>query len=161
MDNEKCITKKGISPIIASVLLIAFTVAVAGLVGTWATQFTSSTTSDVEQTAKIQLTCVNGGVALSYLTYSSGYLRGLIENSGRISLGEIKVQVVYQNSTLGNNNLCVYGATAINCTTANISLAPAEIITFNISVASNYDRIRVSTNCSNIYDDAKRSDISS
>lgn len=40
---------KGISPIIAIVLIIAITVAVAGLVGIWITSFTGTTTGEAER----------------------------------------------------------------------------------------------------------------
>ncbi|MEA3230037.1 MAG: archaellin/type IV pilin N-terminal domain-containing protein, partial [archaeon] len=41
--------KKGISPLIAAVLLIAFTMAIAALLTTWVTQFTESQQKESEK----------------------------------------------------------------------------------------------------------------
>lgn len=40
---------KGVSPLVASVLLIAFTIAVAGLYSGWITSFTKKTNEEVEE----------------------------------------------------------------------------------------------------------------
>ncbi len=49
--------KKGISPLIATVLVIGFTVALAAVILTWGTSFTKSISKGTEETADIQLTC--------------------------------------------------------------------------------------------------------
>ncbi len=48
---------KGISPMVATVLLIAFTVAVGGIVSVWMTGFTTSTTGSVESASTNQTKC--------------------------------------------------------------------------------------------------------
>ena len=40
---------KGVSPLVASVLLIAFAIAVAGLYSGWITSFTKVTTEEVQE----------------------------------------------------------------------------------------------------------------
>ena len=48
---------KGISPLIATVLIIGFTVALAALIITWGGQFIRGTQESVEQQAGVQLAC--------------------------------------------------------------------------------------------------------
>jgi len=48
---------KGISPLIATVLLIAAVIAIAGIISIWLTSFTRTTTSSVETTATNQTKC--------------------------------------------------------------------------------------------------------
>lgn len=49
--------KKGISPLIATVLVIGFTVALAAVILTWGTTFTKSIAKGTEETTEIQLAC--------------------------------------------------------------------------------------------------------
>lgn len=68
---------KGISPIVASVLLIAFSTAIAAVVGTWATSYTESRLTTMESCQNINL------VAPSY-DYNSTTKEGslTIQNTG-------------------------------------------------------------------------------
>ncbi len=50
---------KGISPIVASVLLIAFSTAIAAIVGTWAMGYTQSELVSLETCSKLDLTYYN------------------------------------------------------------------------------------------------------
>ena len=52
--------KKGISPLIATVLIIGFTIVLAALVITWGTKLFKSTVSDTESTSKFTLACTAG-----------------------------------------------------------------------------------------------------
>ena len=49
--------KKGISPLIATVLLIGFTVALAGIVITWGSNFVKNITSGTEERTESTLAC--------------------------------------------------------------------------------------------------------
>ncbi len=49
--------KKGVSPLIATVLIIGFTIALAALIMTWGTSFIKKTQQDVETGAEAQLQC--------------------------------------------------------------------------------------------------------
>ena len=52
--------KKGISPLIATVLIIGFTIVLAALVITWGTKLFKSTVSETESTSKFNLACTAG-----------------------------------------------------------------------------------------------------
>ena len=152
---------KGISPLIATVLLIAFTVAVAGIIATWITGFATTTSQTVSTQSNIEITCAYGAINIRSLKYSSPYLSGVVENNGQIDLGNISISIIYQNATSEKVQLCKSGITGQTCAVSNLSLRISEQQSFNFSLnGSNYDEIRVITNCSNVVDTAKRVDVS-
>ncbi len=53
----KHLLKKGISPLIATVLIIGFTVALAAVILTWGTSFTKQIAKGTEETTETQLAC--------------------------------------------------------------------------------------------------------
>ena len=140
---------KGITPLIATVLLIALTLAVAGIFGGWLTSFTKKTGTTVQQSSDIRVTCSYGGIALSSLQYnntsSNTNITGAIENTDIIDLGDIDVEIFFTNSTRYLADL-------------NITLKPGEKTTFNFNInTTTYDKIRVKTNCSNVFDQVSSS----
>ncbi len=155
------LNKKGISPIIATVLLIAFTVSVAGILITWLSGFTQSTTQTVGSTSTTLVVCSQGQVNVGSLVFSNGSLTlsGLIQNQGQIALGNISVNVIYTNATSQKINLCGPNSLATSCSVSNLTLNIADQATFNVSISSNYNTIRVATNCSGVYSTASASDI--
>jgi flagellin-like protein len=153
--------RKGISTIIATVLLIAFTVAVAGILSSWLTSFTTSSTQTVKSQSDAELTCSYGGISLDSLKYSGGYLSGNIDNTRTISLGGLTIQIIFTNKTIQNVKLCSTGTTTVSCSISNASLSPRETTTFNITTTSDYDTIRIYTNCSSVYDQVGSGDVSS
>ena len=140
---------KGISPFIASVLLISFAVAVAGVYGGWFQSFINTITGTIERGETKRVECTYGGIALDDVEYnsSSKNITGRIENTDIIPLGNIDLEIFYDNATREKKDL-------------NKELEPNEKETFNLQVDSNYDKVRVLTNCSNVDDEVSRSDIS-
>ncbi|MEM5868142.1 MAG: archaellin/type IV pilin N-terminal domain-containing protein [Candidatus Aenigmatarchaeota archaeon] len=151
---------KGISPLVATVLLIAFVVSVAGILSIWLNSLTVSTTQLVGTEASVAITCSYGGIKLSDLSFSNDFLTGGIENTGSITLGDISLQIVYLNLTTEKIPLCLEGGIARNCSSSTLTLSPRDLVYFNISASSNFDKIRVLTNCTSVYFEAQRSDVS-
>ena len=156
---------KGVSPLIASVLLIAFTVAVAGIISGWLQGFTRSTTSTVTSQSNTELVCSYAGISLSSVKYGSSdlSLSGKIENTGQVGIGSITLQIFFTNGSGPNNlKLCTNG-TVFSCATANLSLIPREMTSFNVSSGSTslavIDKVRVFSNCSTVYDSVTNSQI--
>jgi len=141
---------KGISPVIAIVLLIAFTVSVAGILSIWLMGFATTSTGLIEEEATRELICSYGGISLSDLKFCStnDRLAGKSENTGTINIGNITIQIIYTNGTTQKSE-------------TGAELLPREIYQFNISTNSNYDKIRVITNCSSVYDQVSSSDVTS
>lgn len=154
---------KGISPLVATVLLIAFVVSVGGLVAAWTSSFTKDTTQLVADQSKIQVTCQYGKLNLKSLQFASTpvKLSGVMENNGLIALGNLTLTVIYQNSTSQRFELCSDPAGAASCSSGNLTLTQSQLAAFNITIGgSNYDSIRLSSNCTSAYDTADRGDVS-
>jgi flagellin-like protein len=140
---------KGVSPLISSVLLIAFAIVVAGLYSGWITSFTKTTTEEVQEQSEKKVTCSYGGIALDNVKYNntSGNISGTVENTDLINLGNIDFEIFYINSTRQKLDL-------------NMTLESGERNTFNSRISINYNKIRVISNCSNVYDEISSSDVS-
>lgn len=143
-------SKKGISPMIATVLLIAFTVAVGGIVSVWMQTFSQDTAEEVSEEAEQQIYCSYAGISLSNVQYCNNYISGRVENTKYKAIGDITVQIFYTNATTQTINLCDNGT---SCPSSFMELEPGETKTFNVSADSTYDTIRVYTNCSNVDDE--------
>ncbi len=130
--------RKAISPLVAEVLLIGFTVAVASIVIIWATSFTRTTTSKIGGQAELQLICSNAGIdfygSVIY-NITSKILFGYIKNTGNAPLGNISFNVIYSNRTETFLNLID-------------ELLPQNIKPFSLSVNQDFNMIYVTTNCS-------------
>lgn len=144
--------KKGVSPFIATVLLIAFAIAVAAIFGGWLSSFTQTTTEEVQKRSEKRVTCNYGGIALEDLDYNktTANFSGKVENTDIIVLGNIDFEIFYADASRTKLDL-------------NITLLSGEKNTFNENVTkmntTSYDKIRVITNCSNVYDEATSSDV--
>ena len=153
---------KGVSPLVATVLLIAFVVAVAGIIAAWTTGFAKSQTQVVEQQSTYAITCGYGSINMKSLIFQSASTRlaGTIENNGQISLGNLTLRIVYQNATSQSIPLCSSASGAVSCSSVNLSMMPSDQSSFNVTLwGSNYDSIRVTTNCSTVSDTAARGDV--
>jgi flagellin-like protein len=97
-------SSKGISPLIAVVLLIAFTVAVAGVISLWLTGFTTTTTGSVESASTNQTKCA--GVYIDVISVTNDTV--IFRNPGSQQINSV---VCYssggENITSGTINLAV------------------------------------------------------
>lgn len=137
---------KCISPLVAEVLLIGFTVAIASIVILWATSFTRTTTSTIGSQANIQTYCMNSGIDFyGTITYNSTSksISGYVKNTGNVPLGNISFQVIYPTSSLNFPN--------------QISeLLPQNIQYFSLSpVDPGFSILTVYTNCTTPQGSAK------
>lgn len=65
---------KGVSPFIATVLIIAFTIAVGGIVALWLTTFSTTTTTTVGTSGEKQIKCVGSSISVKEVRYSTSDL---------------------------------------------------------------------------------------
>lgn len=149
--------KKAISPLIASVLLIAFTITVATIIASWVTTFTTGQTELTEEKAKQRITCAFGSLNIEEAKYNNTetklFLR--IENTqGDMDLSNITFNVIMKNAST------FFYHTTCNCNDETLRSAEIKIYS-NSSVADgcNIDMVRVSTNCPDAYDDVYSSQI--
>lgn len=154
---------KGISPLVATVLLIAFVVAIAGVIAAWLSGFAKSQTELVSSQSSLSVTCSYGSINMKSLKFTSSVskLAGTLENNGQIPLGNITLSIVYQNATSQTIALCTDPTGASSCSVANLSLTVAQQAAFNVTIwGSNYDTFKAITNCTSVSDSADRGDVS-
>ncbi len=86
--------RKGVSPIIAVILLIAFTLVVAGMVAAWVTQF-------VQQQRTVQTICAEAGFRIrgGYYTASSDQLSITVDNFKKTDL-TFRIILEYEDGSI-------------------------------------------------------------
>jgi flagellin-like protein len=153
---------KGISSFIATILIIAFTVAIAGVISGWLLPFVTTETSTVQTKSSLEIICNDGAISLSDLKYNCPTLSGRVKNSGKVDLGKITLQVMYTNATQETQCISYAAGTLVNGTCpGNLTIAIGEEYVFNLTISgSNYDKIRVYANCTGkVSYEAKNSDV--
>lgn len=132
---------KGISPLVASVLLIAITLAVAAILANYISTYTQETLGALP-------TCIGGSVVYATADYpkwddANTRIKAVIE-AQYVPLGDFRFEVLLINDT-----------TLRSSDTTGTSLAAGStgtIISGSLDVTkSQINKIRVSTNCSNVY----------
>lgn len=155
MKNQKAISpklfkkkfnQKAISPLIATVLLIGFTMAVAAILASWATTFSAARIAELEKAGVAETKC-RGGV----INFISGMQNPKIENNKIIAIIEVA------NVPLGNFSFDIILANASTLSlkdTTGLSLASGKlgtIISEYLGVAKeNIAQLRVSSNCTDV-----------
>lgn len=87
--------KKGISPLIATVLILGFTVALAAMIMTWGTGFTRQMQEQTEETSNIQVTCATDvafDVKSVCETAVDGVYKITIANNGNLNIDSFMVR---------------------------------------------------------------------
>ncbi len=83
---------KGVSPLIAAVLLIAFTMAIAGILATWATTFSRQRLS----VATTEGDCL-GALDVSSIKFEAEHITLKIRNVAPINMSNMRATVEYSN----------------------------------------------------------------
>ncbi|MFH8080585.1 MAG: hypothetical protein QXO84_01765 [Candidatus Aenigmatarchaeota archaeon] len=140
---------KGISAFLSAILVIAATLAIAGIFSVWYNNFIKGVMKNVEEQSSKKVICSNAGIALENVKYNqtNGMIIGYIRNSDLVTLGDIDVEIFLLNASK-------------IVLDENMTLQPGEmeVFSFNLSTSS-YDFIRVKTNCSNVYSQVTSSEI--
>lgn len=125
--------KKGISPLIATVLIIGFTVALAAVIMTWGQGFSKSMQQSTEATTNVQLTCAQDVLfevkSVCYvdeavdtkvkITVANNGNKGLKSITARLKETESLIQVITldDGTPLTGKNLDAFGLKVFEVTT--------------------------------------------
>jgi flagellin-like protein len=96
---------KGISPLIASVILIAVTLAIAGILSTWAFQFVGRTQTGITTSTE----CINSLQFTVQPSYSNGILTLSYTNTKDISLENITAIYTLPSGVVNGSSLGTLG----------------------------------------------------
>jgi len=137
---------KGISQLIAGVLLIAFTLAVAAIVSGWLVTMIRGTTKQVGEATEEQTECVAGLLEIITQTCQSGRLDITIQNSGTVDLTNFTIFATIDTTSHVNTS----------AENSNTILLPGEVVTLTsrnpTEISGNITKIRVSAgNCPQVY----------
>jgi len=130
---------KGISPLVATVLLIAITMTLAGIVAFWGSSFVRTSLPSENQTQAIQA-CAGGSIKLISSNYNSSTntLSLTIYNDGVEKL--IITNITFTYSDRGESK------------EINSEISPGQVLVKVVdNVASGFNNFIISTNCPKIY----------
>ena len=140
---------KGISPLIAAVLLVAFTMTIAGIMAAWATTFATGRLGEASCALSLRildLKFTNGNVSVR-----------VINENNNLNLTNLKLSLVYTDQTKNRENVALktYNSEAD-------PLEPSERQTIVIATNDNAtepDKIEIlAANCPNVPATAKFTD---
>lgn len=79
---------KGISPIVATIILVALTIAIAGILGLWAASYVAQQTTEINQTQEvIKINCHLMKFSIkSCFKETNNKIRLVISNDGRVDI---------------------------------------------------------------------------
>lgn len=136
---------KGVSPLIAAVLLLAFTISISMIVMGWLSSFTRVTTENVTYSSTQAISCSSASISIErvYITGTSAVI--IVKNDG---FSNLNVTGMIVNSTGGTCSSSATYITAGNLT----SLALTECYGITASTCTGFSRAIVNTNCAGTQD---------
>jgi len=141
--------RKGISPLIATVLLIAMTLAVATIIGSWFTGITKTQTEMLEENTKKQINCTGALLSISDVICSSTnqQLTIAISNLGDTALYGFSTLVKINNTYYENSTGGPTSTSALDPGEQTILVYPCSNTTYCVNNAV-IESLRISpTNC--------------
>ncbi len=139
-------SKKGVSPLIATVLLIAFTVALGAVVMNWGRSYVESTAELTKQNADRGVQC-SQDVRLEFekinevsqICYGgggeNGYVKFMIVNKGNIKVDAITVNIIGASEILSNSS--------INGTTLTVAQSRRKNISYDYTAYGEIQLIKI------------------
>ena len=143
---------KGISPLIAAVLLIAITVAIATLVTGWVSSVTRSTQASVENRTTEATNCASAAISIDDV---------YVQDVGATATVNVVVRNTGQTDDLVVQNVTMYNTSggSLSAATTAIPLSDfdrGEVNTFTITSApiptcpTNFQEVIATTNCGGV-----------
>ncbi len=127
--------RKGISPLVAAVLLIAITMTIAGVLAYWVTSFAKTTLPEQNQT---ETDCMYADFSIYSCTYfnNTEVVTLTLENTQNLELKSLEVYFIYSNSTTSPGVLL------------NDTLQEGAIKSYQLTgVTDSFSKLLVKTHC--------------
>ena len=123
--------RKGISPLIAVIMLIAFTMIVAGILAGWATTFVTQQREELQFCGRAQLLIQNANY-----NDTSKVLTIALFNTGDVPLLGFVARMTYENNTVASDRIGL-DATRID----KLEIASQDIKTIRLGTADNLEKV--------------------
>lgn len=130
---------KGISPLVAAVLLIAVTMTIAGMLAYWASSFVRTQTEQFENQT-LTTECNFAGFKIYGCSYNSTSqeMTFILENFRSVTLRDLEAYIIYKNKTIANITL-------------NGTLEAGTMRSFRITgVSPDYNSLIIKTHCPDV-----------
>ena len=99
--EEILMKKNGISPLIATVLILGFTVALAAIIMTWGTGFVKKMQESTEETANIQVVCATDVVFnVKSACWGDDEYNVVISNDGKTDIIKWRFRIYYSDTNV-------------------------------------------------------------
>lgn len=132
--------QKGLSPLVATVLLIAVTMTIAGIIAYWASSFTKGSLPSKNKTSGLEA-CTGADFTIYYQTYNSTTkkLVLVLQNTGSADLKLTNITFLYPDGSLDSKRL-------------DSTLTQGSLKSFTmLNVTSGYKSYTIFTTCPNVY----------
>ena len=97
--------QKGVSPLIATILLVAISLAIAGMLYSWMAQYATTQTSKYTTSSGTQLQCSQaGGIQINSCTHTGSNFKLQIESTGDIDLNGFTIAALYSDGNATNTD---------------------------------------------------------
>lgn len=136
--------KKGISPLIASVLLIAFTLSIGAFMSTWLQDVTKKQTKETVDNSKPECQFASLNIQNVTFTNSTTKLRIDVENTGTKSVAINSIRLIYSDDKNAETN---FTRTTINA--GDSYTLVMYNTTTNGSIRPDIRKLRLVTDCPN------------
>jgi len=131
--------KKGISPLVAAVLLIAATMSIAGILAYWASSFVRTQT-EAFQNQSVTTECNFADFKIYSCNYNttSQKISMILENLRDVEMKELNVFIFYTNGSVSSP------------IPLNDTLAPKQFKSFFITQVTDFPSLTIKTQCPDI-----------
>jgi flagellin-like protein len=126
---------KGISPLVAAVLLIAVTMTIAGLLAYWAASFVKTSLPETNET---ETQCRFADFSIYSCTYSNRTVNLILENTQNVDLEDLKAYFIFSNNTVSD----AYDL--------NETLPSGRLKSFTITSVDDFSKISIKTHCPDV-----------
>lgn len=92
-------SNKGLSPFIATVLIVAFTISTAIIIMNWYKSFSLEASERIGNQTSQRIDCSYAAISFRNVCVNGENITGIIENTGNIDLRNIEIDIIYKNGT--------------------------------------------------------------
>ena len=134
---------KGVSGVVAAVLLIAIALILLVSVSSWLTVLTQDSTTTITNSTSEFVNCAASGIVIEdvYMDFSSNLSRVSVRNTGRNTENIVSAQLLNTNGQ----------AAPLNSSLPNLTVGDIKAVVFNINgtitTCSNFSQVRVASSC--------------
>jgi flagellin-like protein len=121
---------KAVSPLIATVLVIGFAIALSGIMMTWGTSFVKDIQERSEKSSLKDIACTKDvGLNIKGATVFGNKIKLVVENLGQMNMDKLNILLI--GSDGGDNIVTASGISAGGIQSFSVALDPNKIGTFN------------------------------